>query len=102
MLLSALVLVGALRGFDAPPPPAPPPPREPPAKAAVPFAHAPRMKGQRPAWECRRRATLARETGDQTAKPLKRMPMGLGERAVMRMVDGCPVRTPIIQSAPRR
>ncbi|WP_066730353.1 hypothetical protein [Caulobacter sp. CCH9-E1] len=100
MLLSGLLLAAALQ---APPEPtAAPKPQGPPARVAVPFSQAPRMKGQRPAWECRRRATLARKTQDETAKPLNRMPMGLGERAVMRMVDGCPVRTPIIQPPPRR
>jgi hypothetical protein len=99
MFLSGLLLAAALQ---APIPPAAPMPNSPPARAAVPFSQAPRIKGQRPAWQCQQRAALARKTEDGAAKPLKRMPMALGERAVMRMVDGCPVRTPIIQSAPRR
>lgn len=100
MLLSGLLVAAALQA----PPEARPAPRleGPPPQAAAPFSQAPRMKGQRPAWECRRRATLARKTQDETAKPLNRMPMGLGERAVLRMVEGCPVRTPIIQGPPSR
>ena len=99
MLLSGLLLAAALQ---APLPPAAPKPDGPPASVVAAFSHAPRMKGQRSALECRRRATLAHKTEDGAAKPLNRMPMALGERAVMRMVDGCPVRTPILQSPPSR
>jgi len=99
MFLSAILLTAALQ--TAPPVGAPIPAR-PPAPAAVPFVQAPRMKGQRSPFECRQRATLARKAGDEAVKPLNRMPMAIGERAVMRMVDGCPVRTPIVQSPPRR
>lgn len=99
MFLSGLLLAATLQ---APLPPAAFKPDGSPARAAVPFSQAPRIKGQRPAWQCQQRATLARKTEDGAAKPLKRAPMALGERAVMRMVDGCPVRTPIMHSAPRR
>jgi hypothetical protein len=99
MFLSTLLLAAALQ---TPPVIAAPKPAGPPAPAAVPFVQAPRMKGQRSPFECRQRATLARKAGDETVKPLSRMPTAIGERAVMRMVDGCPVRTPIVQSPPRR
>ncbi|MDR6624604.1 hypothetical protein [Caulobacter segnis] len=94
MFLSTLLLAAALQ---APPAVAAPSPAGPPAPAAVPFVQTPRMKGQRSPFECRQRATLARKAEDGSTKPLNRMPMALGERAVMRMVDGCPVRAPLIQ-----
>lgn len=99
MFLSTLLLALAVQ---APPMVAAPRPAGPPALTAAPFTHAPRMKGQRSSFECRQRAILARKAEDQSSKPLARMPMALGERAVMRMVDGCPVRTPIVQGRPRR
>jgi hypothetical protein len=98
MFLSMLLLAAALQ---TPPVVVAPSPAGPPAPAAVPFVQAPRMKGQRSPFACRQRATLARKGEDETVKPLSRMPAVIGERAVMRMVDGCPVSTPIIQS-PRR
>ncbi len=48
------------------------------------------------------RAIKAREEAIAKSEPLIRMPRGVGERAVLRMVDGCPVRTPIVQSRPAR
>ncbi|WP_143324147.1 hypothetical protein [Caulobacter sp. X] len=99
MLLSGLLLAAALQ---APPPPPASMPAGPPSRVVAPFSQAPRMKGQRSALECRQRATLARKTEDGAAKPLNRMRTGVGERAVMRMVDGCPVRTPLIPPPPQR
>lgn len=98
MFLSALFLTAALQaspvGADASKASAR-------APAAVPFARAPRMAGQRPALECRQRATQASKDSDASATPLNRMPWAIGERAVMRMIDGCPVRTPIVRRAPK-
>ena len=99
MLLSGLLLATALQ---VPLPPLASKPAGPPARVVAPFSQAPRMKGQRSALECRQRATLARKTEDGAAQPLNRMRTGIGERAVMRMIDGCPVRTPLIQPPPRR
>lgn len=94
MFLSALSLAAALQASSAIA-------EAPGVPAAVPFARAPRMAGQRPALECRQRATQANKDADASATPLNRMPWALGERAVMRMVDGCPVRTPIVRRAPK-
>lgn len=94
MLLSALTLAVALQASSA----IVEAPRVP---AAVPFTRAPRMAGQRPAQDCRRRATQASKDSDASGAPLNRMPWAMGERAVIRMVDGCPVRTPIVRRAPR-
>lgn len=84
MLLPALTLAVLLQA--APPPDS--------------FARAPQMDGQRSALECRQRATKTRDDAVSQAQPLNRMPMGIGERAVMRMVDGCPVRAPIVRRVP--
>ena len=97
MLLSTIALAAALQVSPA----VEPQPFH-VAPVAVPFAHAPRMAGQRSALECRQRATQARDDSSVSAAPLNRMPPAIGERAVMRMIDGCPVSTPIVQRAARR
>ncbi|HJV41205.1 hypothetical protein [Caulobacter sp.] len=98
MFLSGLFLAGALQASPAVVDASLAPSRAP---VAVPFSRAPRMAGQRPASECRQRATLASKDSDASAMPLNRMPWAMGERAVMRMIDGCPVRTPIVRRVPK-
>jgi hypothetical protein len=108
MLLSAVFFAAALQAAplvvipDAPPVQLPPPP----VAKMTPGAR------QLAAWQARRdriakcnrfglqRARGAPSEGAEKAKKLGEMPAAHGERAVLRMVDGCAVSTPIVQRVP--
>ena len=101
MFLSALTLTAALQAVPAAPA-APPAQISPSSEQKPAFNRTFGPAGARTPLECRMRAMKAREDAIAKGEPLIRMPRGVGERAVFRMVDGCPVRTPIVQSRPAR
>lgn len=82
MLLSALALAAAVQATPA---------------AAKPFVHAPRIEGQRSALECRQRTTPTSDDLLAKLQPLNRLPKATLHHTVIRMVDGCPVSTRVIQ-----
>ena len=87
MLLSVLAFAAALQAGPA---------------ATSAFVQEPRIEGQRSALECRRRVTQARDAGGARSEPLSRMPLATLQHTVVRMVDGCPVSTRVIQYRPAR
>lgn len=87
MLLSALALAAALQAAPA---------------ATAAFVQQPKIEGQRSALECRRPVTQTRQADSAQAGPLNRMPMATLQHTVVRMVDGCPVSTRVIQYRPAR
>ena len=84
MFLSALALAAAVQVAPA-------------AEMAKPFDLAPRIDGQRSALECRQRTTQARQDAIARGESLGRMPAAVLQHTVIRMVDGCPVSTRVIQ-----
>ncbi len=98
MFLSALLLAAAVQAVSA----TPAAPLTPPAASKPSFNRAFTLAGGRTPLECRMRAMKAREDAIAKGEPLIRMPQGIGERAVLKMIDGCPVRTPLVQSRPVR
>jgi hypothetical protein len=66
------------------------------------FSRAPTLPGQLSAFECNARPTRARDEAIVRGEPLNRMPPALLQHTVIRLVDGCPVSTRVVQSRPAR